>query len=447
MNQTNMQRADAIEAMRHSFVTACSKLGVPEAVEATGRRAFVLGGDSLADMHEKRKTLRRAANKFGEALEANGSADKIDRELGDAITFVGHAIAELTGRIDGYGDARRGAPTGQRALRTADEFRAFYAAESPDFEPEQRFGVGDFFRAVAGMRAPEAAQRALSVGTNSAGGYTVPNSLMPNIMASLVPVSSLLMAGAGIIPLDSGAKTMTWPAVSTIPTAAWRAEGGTVAATDPVFRAVVATPQSLSFRIDLSRELLADSEGLDAALQIAIAQSFAKEMDRAGLRGSGTAPEIRGILNTSGIQAVTNGTNGASLANYSNIFSAVQAILQADAPMPTAAIMSPRSLIRLGGLLDSTSQPMRVPDMIKPINLIATSQVPNALTVGTSSDCSEIYLGDFSTVSFVLRESPSVFLSRDLLAGTGQVSFICHARLDLIVRYPAALALVTGVRP
>jgi hypothetical protein len=62
---------------------------------------------------------------------------------------------------------------------------------------------------------------------------------------------------------------------------------------------------------------------------------------------------------------VTNGANGTSLASYANFFSAVQALLTADAPMPNAAIMAPRSLVKLGGLLDTTNQPLRVPPMLE----------------------------------------------------------------------------------
>ena len=115
---------------------------------------------------------------------------------------------------------------------------------------------------------------------------------MPGILSAMAPVSSLMQAGVGILPLEDGAKTYTTAAVNTIPTAAWRAEAGTVATSDPAFRAVVATPRSLAFQFKISRELLADGQNIKEALNNAIAQAFAKELDRAGLRGSGTAPEI-----------------------------------------------------------------------------------------------------------------------------------------------------------
>lgn len=162
--------------------------------------------------------------------------------------------------------------------------------------------------------------------------------------------------------------------------------------------------------------------------------------------GTGTAPEPRGVLNTAGIQSVTNGANGATLAGYANIFSAAQAILQADAPMPTAAIMSPRSLIKLGGLADSTGQPLRIPGMLEPVKMIATSQISNTLTVGTSTDCSQIFVGDFTNLFFMMRESLSVQVLNELYAGTGEIGFACHMRVDVVLTYPAAFAAVTGVR-
>jgi HK97 family phage major capsid protein len=104
-------------------------------------------------------------------------------------------------------------------------------------------------------------------------------------------------------------------------------------------------------------------------------------------------------------------------------------------------------LIKLGGLADSTNQPLRIPGMLEPVKLIATSQIPNALTVGTSTDCSQIFVGDFSNLFFTMREALSVQVLTELYAGTGEIGFACHMHVDVMVTYPAAFAAVTGVRP
>jgi HK97 family phage major capsid protein len=331
-------------------------------------------------------------------------------------------------------------------MRKSSDFKAIYKAESHGGQPVT---MSDFLRGIAGQKMTEGVRNALSVGTDSSGGYAVPTELFPHILQALVPASSLLQAGAGIVDVtQTPAKQFNTAAIATIPAAAWRSENGAVAESDPTFRNVPAVPQSLSFLIKVSRELLADAVNLEAALLTAIAQAFAKEIDRVGLRGAGSAPEPLGLLNTSGIQAVANGANGASIATtaYANFVSAIQALLAADAPKPSAFIMAPRSLTTLGGLLDSQNNARRVPPIVADVPFLSTSQIPINLTVGTSSDCSEIYTGDFTKMVYVMRERPSIMLAKELFAANGQLAFICHARLDVAVMYPAAFAVITGVR-
>lgn len=333
-----------------------------------------------------------------------------------------------------------------KVLRNSKDIRAHYSAMSAGTMPGQDMRIDDFLRGVAGMKSNSAVVEALSSGTDTAGGYLLPSKVMPGILEALVPASALLSAGAGIVPLDAGAKNFTTAAIDTIPTAAWRQESAQIASSEATFRAVVAAPKSLAFMFKVSRELLADAPNMAQALNTAIAQAFAKELDRVGLRGSGTAPEPRGILNTSGIQSIGSGTNGTALNGYSSLLAATQSILQADAPAPLAAIMSPRSLVKLAGLTDTTGQPIEKPSMLANWNMIATSQIPNDLTVGTSDDCSEIYVGDFSKVNFMMREQVSIQVAKEMFANTGEVGFICHVRADIAVMYPKAIAVVTGVR-
>jgi len=313
------------------------------------------------------------------------------------------------------------------------------------------FGIDDFVRGVAKMRTTEIAQRALSTGTDTAGGFTVPTVLMPGIFEALVPQSTLLTAGTRVVSEQggSGAKSFNYAAVNAIPTASWRNEGAAVSESDPTFRNIAVTPRSLAFYFKVSRELLADSGNLRQALNQAIAASFARELDRVGLRGTGTAPQPRGLLNTVGIQAVTNGANGTSLATlrFGNLLTAYQSIRGADAPAPTAAIMAPRSLVGFASLADTTNQPLRRPEMLQDLQMLDTSQIPVNLTVGTSTDCTEIYMGNFQWAMFCFRENVSIQLASELFALTGEVGFVCHVRADFVALYPSAFALITGVRP
>jgi HK97 family phage major capsid protein len=188
---------------------------------------------------------------------------------------------------------------------------------------------------------------------------------------------------------------------------------------------------------------------MDVMLSRAIAQAFAKEIDRASLRGSGTLPEIKGLLNISGVNSVTNGAAGTSLTTikWSNLLSAYQAILEASAPVPTAAIMAPRTLTGFAALADTVGQPLERPSLLDPMQFIATSQVPTNLTVGASTDCTELFCGAFENLLIGMRENVTVLRAAELHAATGEVGFYCHVRLDVGVTHAAAFAVVTGIRP
>ncbi len=380
----------------------------------------------------------------------NGFTDfkaKYNERLDALQNGVDEATIKLSGMEmgAGIGNTHRPSDTPSQAgvMRTKAQFTKHYASRTNSTEPVE---LADFLRGVAGMKTTAAVQAALSVGTSTAGGYSVPAQTMPQILSALTPVSSLLQAGAGIALMEDGAKTQTTAAIETLPTAAWRNESGNIAESEPVFRGIVAQPRSLAFYFKVSRELLADGSGINQGLETAIAAAFAKKLDYTGLMGSGIAPEPTGLLNTAGVISITSGANGTALTNYSKFFEATQGLLDGDAPMPTAAIVSPRSLVKLGGLLDSTGQPVNVPPMLQPLKMIASSQVSNALTVGSSSDCSLIFVGDFTRLYFLMRESLSIQLLREAFATTGELAFLCHVRADIVVSYPKAFAVIKGVR-
>lgn len=416
--------------------------------------------DGRSDLLARRADLRRAVNALQSSYDRTKPETLTDEKI-NAVKYLNAEISLISNMLDlaesanGRSASRHNAPelkdsSGRRVgsvltasmMTSADEIAARLNVARND-----GVSLGDFFRGVAGMRTTDGVRAALSVGTDSAGGYTVPTVLLPGILSALVPASSLLSAGSSMAILDGeDAKSFTIAGVDSIPSAAWRNEAGPLAMSDPAFRAISVTPRSLSFMFKVSRELLQDSPNIESALLTAISQAFAKELDRAGLRGSGTAPEIRGLLNTPGINSVTNGANGAVPTDYSNFVTAWQEIVTGNAPAPTAAIMHPRDMASFANLADTTGQPLRRPPLLESMRFLQTSQIPTNLTVGTSTDCSEIYVGDFSQFIYFMREGVSVQLLQELYAATGEIGFACHARVDVAALYPSAFAVITGVR-
>lgn len=397
--------------------------------------------DVIEDLGKGFEEFKNGYNERLEALEKGGSTDLEGRV---------YELETRAGRVGVLGAAGFAAdeiePEGFKTF-TAETLKSKQTiAAKLGKSGGQSVRMGDFVRAVAGMKVPDHV-KGLTEATDAEGGFTVPEVLLPGILAALAPASSLISAGARVVTLDTQAKSFGVAGIDTLPVAGWRKESASVAESDPVFRGLTITPKSLAFFFKLSRELLQDSPGLDQALTNAISQAFAKAIDKAGLLGSGTNPEPKGLANISGVHDVDSGANGTALADYSSFLKAMGDILGADAPTPTAAIMAPRTLTDIAGLQDTTNQPLRRPDAIANWRMIQTSQIPVDDTVGTSSDCSRAFVGDFSNFSIFMREQLSIQMVRELFADKGQLGFFAHARVDVAAMYPSAFAIIKGIRP
>ncbi len=459
-NRSNL--SDAENSHARNFLAAKSelgKLGIQISDEWPGDRAGLL---------EERANLRRGLNELrnlGNEASKSGETTRFDEIVG-AMNAASDMISRISNQLDMDEIAAskfNHASTHDSQIRDREGKRIGVMLSNSDLRNTSaiasRLNVdhhdGDgqaptlsgFLRGIAGMGVTPSIRAALERGTDASGGYLTPDILMPGVLNALVPASSLLSAGANVAYLEGIGKSFQMAATDTIPTASWRDEGGNVAVSEPTFRAVTVTPQSLSFIFKISRELLQDSD-VEDALRTAIAQAFAKEMDRAGLRGSGTAPEIRGLLNITGVNTLEMGSgDGLALTDYKPFISARRLIADADAPLPTAAIMSTREDESVANFADTTGQPLRRPDALKNWKFQTTSQIPTDLTVGTSDDTSEMYVGDFSNFTFFMRQAVSIQRLSELYAETGEIGFVAHARLDVAAAYPKAFTVITGARP
>ncbi|NCO50464.1 MAG: phage major capsid protein, partial [Sphingomonadales bacterium] len=183
---------------------------------------------------------------------------------------------------------------GNYDTKPASKFQAHFAAK-PDYQASSEpVEMQAFLKGIAGLKTTEGVRAALAGGVDTTGGFTIPSRLAPSILDAMTAQSSVLTAGAGLTLIEPS-QVFTTAAIDTIPSAAWRAESGSIAESDPAFRAILAAPKSLAFFFKISRELLADGTDLSRALTTAIAQSFALALDAAALRGSGTAPTPRGL--------------------------------------------------------------------------------------------------------------------------------------------------------
>ena len=208
--------------------------------------------------------------------------------------------------------------------------------------------IGGAMRAMAtGIKTPEISN-ALSEGTNSAGGFSVPDILMAPFIDLMRNESVCFQAGAQTLALESDISSMC--RIATDPTATWRVENDAIAVSDPTFESVIFAPKSLAVIVKVSRELLMDSVNIEEMLQTSLSGAIALEMDRVALNGTGSNPQPTGITVAANVNSVSMGANGAAMTNYSNLLAALQLQEEANAARPTAMVMAPRSLYKLAGV-------------------------------------------------------------------------------------------------
>lgn len=138
---------------------------------------------------------------------------------------------------------------------------------------------------------------------------------------------------------------------------------------------------------------------------------------------------------------------GQPWSAFRPLLNAYGSIIDVKAPAPTAAIMTTRTLMDFEGLTDTTGQPLQRPRLIDDMLFVPTSQLPTDVDAGTSADASEIFVGNFNGLYFLMREALSIQLLREAYAKTGEIGFLCHVRADVVINYPQQFTVITGVRP
>jgi HK97 family phage major capsid protein len=289
-------------------------------------------------------------------------------------------------------------------------------------------------------------KRAMSEGTDSAGGYTVFDELGTHVIDRVRNSMRVIQAGALTVPMQSD--TLNLARLATGATTAWKTENAAITAGDLSFERVQLVAKTLPVLVKMSVELFEDmSPGAEKVIEREIAQAIALELDRVALRGSGTGAEPRGIINQTGVTLQSSGANGTTPADYDFLVDAIASVWSANG-QPNARIYASRTAKTLAKLKDSQNQPLRAPDAVLNVKELITNQIPTSLTVGTSDDCSEAYVGDFRELLIGMRTAFRLEASRhsgDAFSNL-QVWIRAYIRADVALAHPALFTVVQGIR-
>ena len=300
-----------------------------------------------------------------------------------------------------------------------------------------------------GIRVPsEVLSRAATVGTATAGGNTVATNLLAQNFIELLRNNTLIydrathmngLVGNVAIPRHTGGATGYWVAESASPTAS-----------QPAFDQVPMSPQTLGAFTDISRKLLLQSSiSIEAFVRNELAKTMALEVDRVCINGSGTAPEPRGILNTTGIGAVVGGANGLAVAR-DHIIDLESALSTVNADVGSLNYITNASVRgKLKKTLDganSAAQHLWSDGEINGYKPLVTNQVPSNLTKGTSSGvCSALIFGNLSDWVVGLWGGLDLMVDQYTFSTSGTVRVVALQDLDVTVRHPESFSAMVDV--
>lgn len=290
-------------------------------------------------------------------------------------------------------------------------------------------------------------RRDLTVGTATAGGHLVATDLLSgNFIDYLVNAMSVTRMGATMLQGLNG--NVAIPRATGGASMFWVAEGASVTASQPAFDQVALTPKTGGTFVDLSRQLLLQSDiSVENFVRRDIALRIALGIDLAALNGSGSSNQPRGVLNTSGIGSVVGGTNGLA-PTWDHIVDLETAVANANADMGSLGYLTNakvRGKLKKTQVFTGTDGgPVWSRDAATPLNGYAatvSNQVPSNLTKGSSSGvCSAILFGNWADLIIGMWGGLDLMPNPYILSGTGSVRIEAYQTVDVSVRHPESFA-------
>jgi HK97 family phage major capsid protein len=368
------------------------------------------------------------------------------READDAIEAErDREVAELRAAAT----RRPGPAAGDAPVLTREQSVYDWLEARGAFEPaEERLSLQRYLRGMAtGHWDGADHERALAEGTIGAGGALVPSPLSARVIDLARNATRVFQAGAVTVPMT--AQTLALARVTSEGTPAWKSENAAITAADMVFDRVTFTARTLVRLITLSVELFEDADpSSEDVIARAFAGQVALEVDRVALRGTGTAPEPRGVLNQSGVTTTAHGAAGTVISTTTAYDWHLDAagVVRGNNFTPNAHIQAPRTSTSLSKLREATTSAYLAPPA-NMLPMLATKQIPINLTVGASTDCSEIYTAQWDQLMVGMRTDFTLrFLGERYLADNLQYAFLAYLRADIQLAQPSAFVVDVGVR-
>lgn len=378
----------------------------------------------IQELREKRANVWEQAKKFLDehrqengliSPEDNATYEKMEKEVVDLGKEVERLERqemmdrELSAAISKPLSTRPEKASEEKTGRATDAYRtAFWGAMRNKINPS--------------------VQNALQVGTDSEGGYLVPDEYEKQLIQALQE-ANIMRRLCHVINTSYGDRKI--PVVASHGSAAWMDEESAFSESDDAFTQVSLSAYKLGTMIKLSDELLNDSYfDLESYIASEFSRRIGASEEEAFLTGDGSSKPT-GILNNTGGAGVGVTAASASAITMDEVIDLYHSLKSAYRKNATF-VMNDSTVKAVRKLKDGQGQYLWQPSITAgtPDTVlnrpVYTSQYAPAIASGAKS----ILFGDLSYYWIADRQGRTFKRLNELYAANGQVGFLAWQRLD-----------------
>lgn len=297
-----------------------------------------------------------------------------------------------------------------------------------------------FWNAMRSKMPSHEVMNALQVGTDSEGGFLVPDEFERTLVEALEE-QNIFRTLAHVIQTSSGDRKI--PVVASKGTASWVDEEGAIPESDDGFGQVSIGAYKLGTMIKVSEELLGDSVfDLEAYVSREFARRIGNKEEEAFFTGDGTGKPLGVLADNGGAEiGVTAAAAGAFTADeVFDLFYSLKAPYRKNAVF----LMNDASVKALRKLKDSNGQYLWQPSLTAatPDTLLGRPVYTSAFMPALEAGKKSVLFGDLSYYWVADRQGRSFRRLGELFAPTGQVGFLATQRVDGKLILPEAVKVL-----
>ena len=298
----------------------------------------------------------------------------------------------------------------------------------------------NFWNAMRLQGNPYEIRNALQEGTDSEGGYLVPDEYERTLVQALEE-ENVFRRLAKVIQTSSGDRKI--PIVTSHGSAAWLDEEDALTESDEVFDQTSLSAYKLGTFLKVSDELLNDSVfDLPSYISTEFARRIGAKEEEAFFTGDGTGKPL-------GVLAATGGAEIGVTAASATAFTADEVFdlfysLKAPYRRNAVFLMNDSSVKALRKLKDGNGQYLWQPSLTAgtPDMLLGRPVYTSAFMPAMAASAKSILFGDLSYYWVADRQGRSFRRLGELYATTGQVGFLASQRVDGKLILPEAVKVL-----